>query len=77
MEHHGAHGADQLVAFDRAIREVIGRYVPTTVLPSRSGDMQWFMASCRRACDAEQTAYPAWRRARNAEHLGQFVLARA
>ena len=29
--------ADTLVAFDRAIGEVIGWYVPTTVLRSRSG----------------------------------------
>ena len=27
--------------------------------------------------DAKQTAYHAWRRARNAEHWGKFVLARA
>ena len=40
--------ADPLVAFDRAIGEVIGRYAPTTVL-HRSGDKQWFDASCRRA----------------------------
>ena len=37
--------ADTLVAFDRAIGEVIGWYVPTTVLRSRSGDKQWFDAS--------------------------------
>ena len=36
--------ADPLVAFDRAIGEVICRYVPTTVLRSRSGDIQWFDA---------------------------------
>ena len=68
---------DQLVALDRDIGQVIGRYVPTTVLRSISGDKHWFDASCQRAYDAEQTAYPAWCRARNAEHLGQFVLARA
>ena len=51
--------ADPLVAFDRAIGEVIGRYVPTTVLRSRSGDKQWFYASCLRAYDARQTAYRA------------------
>ena len=39
--------ADPLVAFDRAIGEVIGRYIPTTVLRSRSGDKQWSDASCR------------------------------
>ena len=39
--------ADPLVAFDRATGEVIGRYVPTTVLSSRSGHKQWFDASCR------------------------------
>ena len=32
--------ADPLVAFDRAIGEVIGRYVPTTVLRGTSGDEQ-------------------------------------
>ena len=74
--------ADPLVAFDRAVSEVIvgevtGRYVPATVLSSRSGDKQWFDASCRRAYDAEQTAYRTWCTACNAEHYGQFVLARA
>ena len=61
--------ADPLVAYYRAIGEGIGRYVPTTVLSSSSGDKQLFDASY-------QTAYRAWRRPRNAEHLGQFVLAR-
>ena len=69
--------ANPLVAFDRAICQVIGKYVPTTVLRSRSEDKHWFDASCRSACDAKQTAYRAWCRARNAEHCGQFVLARA
>ena len=68
---------DPLVAFDRAIGEVTGRYVPITVLSSRSGDKQWFDASSRRAHDARQTAYRAWCRACNTEHWGQFVLARA
>ena len=62
--------------FDRAICEVICRYVPTTVLRSRSGDKQWFDASCRREYYAKHTAYRAWCRVRNAEHWGQFVLAR-
>ena len=66
--------ADPLVSFDRAIGEVIGRYVPNTVLRSRSGDKQWFDASCRRAYDATQTAYRAWCRAYNAQYCGQFVL---
>ena len=66
--------ADALVAFDRAIAEVIGRYVPTTVLRSRSGDKQWCDASCQKAYDAKQTAYRVWCRSRNAEHSGQFVL---
>ena len=69
--------SDLLVAFDRAIGEVIGRYVSTTVLRSRSGDEQWFDDSCRRAYDDKQIAYRAWCRARNAEHWGPFVLARA
>ena len=51
--------ADPLVAFDRAIGEVIGGHVPTTVLRGRSGDNQWFDTSCRRAYDAKQTAYRA------------------
>ena len=34
---------DSLVAFDRDIGEVIGRYVPTTVLRSRSGDINGLM----------------------------------
>ena len=44
---------------------------------SRSGDKQWFDVSCRKAYDAKQTAYHAWCIARNAEHWGQFVHARA
>ena len=52
--------ADPLVTFDRAIGEVIGRYVPTTVLHSRSRDKQWFDASCRTAYDTKQTADCAW-----------------
>ena len=46
--------ADPLDAFDRAIGEVIGRLVPTTVLRCRSVDKQWFDASCRRAYDAKR-----------------------
>ena len=38
---------------------IIGTYVPTTVLHSRSGDNQWFDASCQRAYYAKQTAYCA------------------
>ena len=48
---------DPLVAFDRAI----GRYVPTTVLRSRSGVKQWFDVSCRIAYDPKQTAYHTMR----------------
>ena len=73
MHHH----FNPLVAFVWAIGEVIGRYVPTTVLRSRSVDKQWFDDSCRRAYVAKQTAYLAWCRTCNAEHWGQFVLARA
>ena len=51
--------ADPLVTFDRAIGEVIGRYVSTTVLRSRSGYKQWFDASSQIAYDAKQTAYRA------------------
>ena len=64
--------ADPLVEFDRAIGEVTGMYVPTTVLHSRSGDKQWFDA--RRAHNAKQTAYSAWCRARNAEHWVNLCL---
>ena len=60
--------ADPLDAFHRAIGEVIG---------SRSGDKQWFNASCQGAYDANQTAYHVWCRACNADYLGLFVLARA
>ena len=69
--------ADPLVAIDRAIGDVIGRYVPTTVLLSTSGDKQRFNACCRRVFDIKPTSYHAWCRARNAEHKGLFVLARA
>ena len=65
--------AEPLVAFDQGIGEVNGRYVPTTVLLSRSGDKQWFDASCWRAYDAKQTTYHAWCRAYNAEHWSQFM----
>ena len=69
--------ADPLDAFDRAISEVIGRIVPTTVLRCKSGDKHWFDASCRRAYDDKQTAYHAWCRARSADQWGRFLLARA
>ena len=69
--------ADPLNVFDRAIGEVIVMFVPTNVLRNRSGDKQWFDASCRRAYDYQQTVYRAWCRARSADHWGQFVLARA
>ena len=52
--------ADPLVTFDSAIGEVICRQVHTTVLHRRSGDKQWFDASCRRPYDPKQTAYRAW-----------------
>ena len=52
--------ADPLDAFDRAICEVIGRYVYTTVLSSRSGEKQLFDASCQRAYGAKQTAHGAF-----------------
>ena len=48
--------ADPLVAFDQSIGEVIGRYAPTNVLCSRSGDRQWFDTSCWRTYDAKQIA---------------------
>ena len=51
--------ADPIDAFDRAIDEVTGRHVPTTVFRSRSGDKEWFDARCWRAYDAKQTAYRA------------------
>ena len=69
--------ADPLEAFERAISEVVGRFVSTTILRSRFGDKQLFDASCRRAYDAKQTGYHAWCRARSADHWGRFVLARA
>ena len=39
--------------------------------------MEWFDASCTRDYGSKQTDYRTWCRARNAEHWGQFVLARA
>ena len=62
---------------EQLVRSLVGMFLPTTVLLSRSRDKQWFDASCWRAYDAKQTVYRAWCRARNAEHLGQFVLSRA
>ena len=35
------------------------------------------LLSCCRDCDAKQAAYCAWSRARSADNLGHFVLARA
>ena len=40
-------------SFDRAIGEVIGRLVATTVLRSRSGDKKWFDAGCQRSHDKQ------------------------
>ena len=69
--------ADPSAAFDRAIREVIGRYFFMIVFHSRSKDKKWFDASCRRAYGTRQTAYRAFCRGRYADHWGQFVLAHA
>ena len=66
-----------LDSFDRAIGEVTGRLVPTTVLRSRSGNKQWCDASCRKPYDAKQISYRAWCRTRSADNLGRFVLDRA
>ena len=59
------------------MRSFIGRLVPTVVLRRRSGDKQWFDASCWRAYDAKQSAYHAWCRAHSADHWNRFALARA
>ena len=59
------------------MRSLVGLFVPPTVLRSKSGDKQWFDASCRRAYDAKQTADRSWCRARTADNWGQYVLARA
>ena len=59
------------------IGEIIDKYVSTTVVRSRLGGKQRPDASCRRSYDAKQTAYRDWRRALNAEHWGQIVLASA
>ena len=69
--------ADPLDAFDQAIGEVIGRLVPTTVLRSRYGEKQWCDDGCWRAYDAKQTAYRAWWKARSADNLYHFLIARA
>ena len=79
MEHHFEVSWSIIDAFYRAIGEVIGRYVSTTVLRSwsGSGDKQLFDASCWRAHDAKRTAYRVWCRACSADHWVRFVLARA
>ena len=69
--------ADPLDVFERAIGEVIGWLVPTTVLHSISWDDHWFHASCQRAYDAKQIAYNAWCRLRSANHWGWVVRAHA
>ena len=65
--------ANPLDAPDRAIGEVIRRFVPTMVLHSRSGNKHGLMP----AAYAKQMAYGAWYIERNAIHWGRFVLARA
>ena len=55
----------------------LDRLVLTTVLRGKSGDKQWFDASCRKYYDAKQTAYHDWCRARSADHWGRFVHSRA
>ena len=59
-----------------SVRSLVGMFLPL-FLGSRSGDMQWFDACCRRAYDAKQTAYDTRCEARNADHCGRFLLARA
>ena len=59
------------------VRSLAGLFLQSSVLRSRSGDEQWFDASCQTAYDAKQTAYHAWCWACNADHWGLFALARA
>ena len=66
--------ADPIGALDSAVSDVVSRFVPTTVVRSRSGDKHWFDSDCRRAYDANQTAYRAWSRERGADLWNQFVI---
>ena len=52
---HGAPFSSLLINWMHltAIGEVIGSYVPTTILHSISGDKQWFDPCCRRAYDTK------------------------
>ena len=68
--------ADPLVTFERAIGEVTGRYVPTTVLRSRSGDNNGLMPAARKLMMLNRLLIVPCVQS-NAEHWGQFVLARA
>ena len=68
--------ADPIGALNSAVSEVVFRFVPTTVVRSRSGDKHWLESNCRRAYNAKQTAYHAWSRERGADLWNQFVHSR-
>ena len=65
--------ADPIGALNSAVSEVVSRFVPTTVVRSRSGDNHWFDSNCRRAYDAKQTAYSAWSRERGGISLCTLI----
>ena len=67
--------ADHFGALNSAVSEVVSRFVPTTVVRSRSGDKHWFDSNCRRAYDTKQTAYRAWSRERGADLWNTIVCA--
>ena len=64
--------ADPIGALNSAVNEVGSRFVPTTVVRSRSGYKHWFDSNCRRAYDAKKTAYHAWSRECGADLWNQF-----
>ena len=68
--------ADPICALNSAVSEVVSRFLPTTVVRSRSGDKHWFDSNCRRAYDAKQTAYRAWSREHGADLWNQSVHSR-
>ena len=52
---------------------LVGRYVPTKIIPVRNKDKPWFDDLCRRAFDLKHTAHLRWTRDRSMVNWEEFV----
>ena len=52
---------------------LVGRYVPTKVIPVRNQDKPWFDDQCRHAFNLKQEAHLRWTRDRSRVNWDEFV----